>query len=161
MSGAEGIVLLNKRANDPTEPQAVRARAVFALFAQYVRPGSSVDEVRRVITDNDWLREAHLEGVRVMGGKVPVEYPLEDTVFCLHLFPLDAEKKQSPWVMYFRLSGKLRDQDGLAFLRGEKSAGNPKLMEFALCFPASIESSDHVGRIENFSAKGTSVLEEH
>lgn len=158
--GSESIASLNQRANDSIKPQAERASAVFTLFAQHIRPGSSVDAVRRVFTDTTWLREIHLAGVRELAGKVPVEYSLEDTVFCMHLFPAEAEEQWSPWVVYFRLSGQQRDEDGLAFLKGEHLAGNPKLLEFALCIPAPSKANGGVGRVEHFSAQEKAVFDE-
>jgi len=162
----ESVTSLTARANDAASDRADRARAIFALFAHHIRPESSASEVHRVLTDATWLQDTHLYGVRALGGWVPVEMTFEDTVFCIHLLPVEKEKGWSPWVIYFRLSGKLRDEDALAFLRGESVTGNPKLVEFALCYPDARDTThgiraDDPGRrrIERFSRRGIHIYE--
>jgi hypothetical protein len=76
-------------------------------------------------------------------------------VFCLHLFP--DEEGWSDWVIYFRLSGgsgRAADE-ALKFLRGTKGLqGDPKLLEFALCFP------DEESRlIQQFSERGMTIFD--
>jgi hypothetical protein len=155
----ESVADLNVRANNSTAGQGDRARAVFTLFARHIHPESSEAEVHRVLGSPNWLRETHLFSVRILVGKVPVEMTPEDTVFCIHLFPEDAKKVWSPWVMYFRLSGRIQDASANAFLRGDESVEHVRLLEFALCFPARAESPGRLGRMERFSSKGIYVFD--
>ena len=162
----DSIPALNARANDLTNSQAGRAEAVFILFAHYVRPGASAAEMHQVLTDTSWLRETKLYDIRMVGGWIPIEFA--DTVFCIHLFPADKDKGWSPWVIYFRSSGKgveesregIREEQELSFLRGESTEDTPRLLEFALCFPNSKNPHGLPGRIERFSRQGVHVYEE-
>ncbi len=160
LPSGENVAVLNARANSSTNNQAERASAVFTLFAHHIRLGSSAADVHQALTDTAWLQESHLYGVRILGGWIPVEMTFEDTVFCIHLFPDDSAKEWSPWVIYFRLSGQLRDEDALAFLKGESVVGNPKLMELALCFPHSLKPRNLPGRIERYSTNGIHIYNE-
>lgn len=157
----EDIAALNALANNPATAQAERARAVFALFSQHLQPGCSAAEVRRVLTDPTWLKEARLQGFRDSGGQTPIEMTAEDTVFGLHLFPTQAQPRSSPWVIYFRLSGR-HDQDEVArdFLMGESGHGNPRMLEFALCLNYAPGKRELHGRMERVSSKGLHVFEE-
>lgn len=151
---------LNRQANNPANSQAERSRAVFTLFAWHIPPGASAAQVHKVLTDTAWLRETRLFEINWLAGWIPIELNFKDTSFVLHLFPVDAAKESSPWVIYFRLTGKLRQEDALAFLRGETVMGNPKLAEFALCFPNSKSPGHLPGRIESFSKHGLRVFGE-
>jgi hypothetical protein len=145
------IPALNVLANNDTTDRAERARAVFTLFANYVKPGDAPAKVHGILTDARWLEHANLYGVYALDGWIPVETSFEDTVFCLHLFA--DEKGWSNWVIYFRLTGSphWQKEDALAFLRGKSVSGSPKIVEFALCFPGR--------RIERFSARGIYVYD--
>ena len=157
----QSIAELNVRANNPTNSQAGRALAVFTLFRHHIRPGASAPEVHRVLTDTRWLQRTDLYGVYALRGKIPVQMTFEDTVFVIHLFR-ETDENRSPWHIYFRLAGEnLREEDALAFLRGDPTtAGNRKLLEFALCFPHSTKPRNLPGRIEIFTNKGNRVLPE-
>jgi hypothetical protein len=156
----QSIGYLNDVAGNPTGSRDERAKAVFSLFAHYIRPGFAAGEVRRVLTDTNWMGDVNLYGVSALGGWVPLESSLDDTKFCLHLFPVEQDKRWSPWVIYFRLSGHPRsDVDALAFLHGANTIeGDPKLLEFALCFPSASEG--HMGRIERFGRGGIHVYQQ-
>jgi len=156
----ESVTALLARANNPTGNQADRARAVFTLLARHVRPGSSATDVHRVLTDTAWLQQTHLHGFRALAGWIPVEMGSDHTVFRMYLFPADADKQWSPWVIYFRMSGMLRDEDALVFLRGERAIESTRLVEFALCFPHSSKPGNLVGRIERFSREGIHIYDE-
>ena len=160
----ESVASLNIIANDFGRSRADRARAIFTLFAYHMQPGFSAVQVHGVLTDTNWMGDVNLYGVYALGGWVPVEMTFEDTVFCLHLFPVDADKHWSPWVIYFRLSGTTPEgpgrpaEEALAFLHGDTTLrGNPKLVEFALCYPGNQPSVTR--RCERFSSKGIHVYE--
>ena len=158
----EDVAALNALANDPAITPAERARAVFSLFSQHLRPGCSAAEVRRVLTDTAWLQETRLLAFRGSTDQTPVEMTSEDTVFGLHLFPGKVEPRTSPWVIYFRLSGR-HDQDGVAhkFLTGAAAApDSPRMLEFALCLNYSPGTRELHGRMERVSSKGIHIFEE-
>jgi len=147
---------LRRTANDKAAPREKRAEAIFALFAEHLKPPQDAAAVGKVLAGDAWLKDINLYGVYVLGGWIPVAMTFEDTVFCLHLFP-DA-KGHSDWVIYFRLSGgsgRTADE-ALQFLRGTKGLkGDPKLVEFALCFP----DADGTHLIQQFSASGTTMFD--
>jgi len=153
----ESVASLTSRANDSSNSQEIRARAVFTLFARHIQPGSSVSEVHRVLTDTAWLKESDLQGLRILAGWVPVEFTTEDTIFGIALFPMSSASGWSPWVIYLRLSGHIQDEEALKFLRGAPGMEKTKLLEFALCFPSP---PNQTGRIEMYSPKGLRVLHE-
>lgn len=162
LRGDRSIAQLSALANDSANTEAERAGAVFELFAHHVRPGCSAAEFRDVFSNTNWLRDCRLHGVYFLGGWVPVDMRSSDidTVFSLHLFPA-ASDKGALWVIYFRLTGKMREGGARAFLAGEAKAGNPtKLVEFALCFPHSTSPGGLPGHIERFSSRGIHVYSE-
>jgi hypothetical protein len=145
-------------ANDPSATREKRAEAVFALFANHLKPPQGAAEVGKLLSGEKWLKEAKLIGVYVLGGLIPVNCRFEeDTAFVLQLFP---EKKDgNVWPIYFALSGgsERPEREAWKFLRGDKDLkGNPQLLEFALCFPANEDKP--LGRIERFSAGGVAVF---
>src|ERR1700693_3785272 len=139
------VVALNERANNVTTNETEQSLAIFALFANYIKPGQTAAEIHRVLTNAAWLEHTWLYGVYDLAGWMPVEINSEDTVFCLGLFPhkkkwsdwpsasaaphgvMADTEPQTDWVIYFRLSGspRLSKEDALAFLRGAPVAGNP------------------------------------
>ena len=166
LPSGQSVSFLNVLANDSSSSREERARAIFTLFAHHIRPGSSAAEVHAVLTSTNWMASANLYAVTALGGWVPVEYTLEDSVFCMDASPADMDKQWSPWIICLRLSGikpSGRNQEelireALAFLSGDtRLHGNPKLVEFALCFPGQPE----VGRrhIERFCRRGTHVYD--
>ncbi len=167
------VVVLNTQANNTTNNEVERSRAIFALFANYIKPGQTAVEIHRVLIDTAWLEHVSLHGVYILAGWIQMEMNGEDTVFCLGLFPhkkwsdrpsasatpnglLADTEPQSDWAIYFGLSGssQLRKEDALAFLQGAHVDGNPKIVEFALCYPHPTSPGRLPGRIERFSKYG-------
>lgn len=161
----ESVTSLNARANNAAVERDERARAVFTLFAHHIRPGFSGAEVRRVLGNTAWLKDIHLYGVRELAGWSAVPLTSDGTVFTMLLFPVEMNKRWSPWGIVFRLSGKLRDEDALAFLRGERTGGSPEIEEFALVYPVKrnadggLPAGEKRTRIERFSRRGIHVYE--
>jgi hypothetical protein len=139
---------LRQIADDTTADRIKRVEAIFTLFASYLQPPKDVSTVRDALGQANWLKDAKLEGIYTLGGKIPLEWRQGDSVFVLHLFPdRDGYSNQ---VIYFELSGGAgrTADEGLAFLRGGKGLkGNAKLVEFTLCFGDD--------RFERFSDRGT------
>jgi len=140
----ESVAILDARANDQSKSQAERARAVFTLLARHIKVGASANKVHRIFVNTAWLQECRYDCIRILNGWMPIVWPEGTTAYELALFPLQKDSEWGQWHIYFSLSGDLKDEDGLSFLRGEQLPGNPKLYEFALCFPD--------GRIERYSS---------
>jgi hypothetical protein len=162
LAPGSGVANLNAAANNTANSQAERARAVFTLFAHHVRPGFSAKETAGALLDPRWLGESDLSEIVAVGGWLPVEWTANNTAFRVYLFPTQTEKPWSAWVIYFTLSGRLPDHqarskdDALAFLRGEAGLyGDPRLEEFALCFPADPRTKQ--ARVERFGPRGIHV----
>ncbi len=143
-------------ANDRTLDRKARVRAIFSLFASYVRPPANGATMADIMSPATWLVECRLDGVYALGGKIPVEMGITETAFCLRLFP--NLEGWSEWVIYFTLpGGRGRPvSDARDFLAG-KVPGSQELRmnEFALCFPA--EGKARMGRTERFTARGIGV----
>jgi hypothetical protein len=159
LTSAESIAALNTIANNLGNHRAERARAVFKLFANYIKPGQTAAEVHKVLTDTAWLQDTNLHGVYDIAGWVPVELTTEDTVFGLKLFSEATDSNLGPWMIWFRLTGHDRtEKEACAFLRGDMTlVGKPQIVEFALCFPS--ERPLHSGRTERFGRRGIHVYE--
>lgn len=117
---------------------ASRARKIFARFKNHVRIGMPSAAIAKALASSTWLKKTNLYGVYVLGGMVPVNISAPNsTVFCLHLFP--NSKGWSPYVVYFRLSGKsgLTKQQGYAYLGGNLANPAIRLAEFAHYHPPS------------------------
>ena len=186
LPGGQSVASLNLLANNTASNRADRARAIFTLFARHIQPGCTAVEVRKALTDINWLGEAGIGGVWAVGGWIPVEM---NDAFALSLF-VDANG-WSEWVIYMRLScttgrkedevvaflrqhampedelalsiasQRLSTQEALAFLKGGSSlAERPRLQEFALCFPNLSEHHGRKGRIERHGLKGIHVYEQ-
>jgi len=149
---------LRKVADDPQADRAKRVKAVFALFANHLKPPCGPAAAGGVLEDAKWLTTARLYPFHVLGGWVPVEFGGDATVYSLHVFPIKDGWSDS--VIYVRLTGGSgQSADDLrAFLRGGKGLiGNRELVEFALCYPPEPKPNPF-GRIECFGPKGFRVV---
>ncbi|HJZ90907.1 MAG TPA: hypothetical protein VKE40_08545, partial [Gemmataceae bacterium] len=147
---------LRNAADDPKVDRADRAAAVFALFANHLKPPCGSATAGAALGDAGWLASANLYEVRTVMGMIPVEFGGGATVFCLHVLPI--KDGWSDWVIYLRLSGDGRTtDDARKFLRGGLAfERKPELLEFALCYPS--RKGPGTGRIERFGPKGMTVM---
>jgi hypothetical protein len=152
------IAQLNRVADDASLARETRAEAIFSLFANNVKPPGGAVAMSEIFRCNNWLSDTNLEGVYIVTGWVPIDWTFSDTAFCLRLFP--DKEGLSQWTIYFSLSGSCRTaEEARAFLRrAQDLKGNPRLKEFALCFPPEKES-ELLGRIERFSEMGIAVYQ--
>ena len=157
----ESVASLNAVVASSASSPDEKAKAIFTLFAQHIRPGSTAEQVHSVVMDTNWMASAYVYGVGALGGSVPVELTPDDSVFILLLFR--ESRPANPWHICFRLSGKgssgsiRSDEEASAFLRGDTTLqGSPRLLEFALCFP---DATEYHGRIERYGPKGIHVYE--
>ena len=146
-------------ANDASMPRDKRAKAIFSLFANYVKLPQGAAAVGKVLKCEEWRSGCMISGITFHSGpSLPVKMGPRHSVFSLRLFPSGTDSKH--WVIYLRLSGGPNRKDGeaRAFLQGaENLKGDPQLVEFALCFPAAEQY--RMGRIERFSEKGIAVYD--
>jgi len=146
------ISTLNALANDASTNRTVRAKAIFTLFANYVKAGCSAEDIKRVLTDTRWLKKSHVEAIQNLDGWIPLGFTGHETWVCIELFPLKWDPPYDQWLIYFSMTGRGRsDQEAWAFLRGDTTlADSPKMIEFALCFP-------YGKRFERFSTRGIHI----
>ena len=78
---------LRQLANDPKGKRSDRARAVCALFREYIKPGDGLQEVRRALGDAAWLEEARLSYFAYVSGSIPIDFKFEDRTYSLHHSP--------------------------------------------------------------------------
>jgi hypothetical protein len=150
---------LNAIANCASRGRAERAKAVFTLFANYIKPGARASDVHKVLRDTRWVKQASVERINNLGGWVPVDSDNGDeSLFRICLFP--DKDGSSDWEIYLYVSSNSLDGEYCSrFLRGEKLTGDPKIGQFALCFPETKPES--MGRMEQFGPKGIHVYEEN
>jgi hypothetical protein len=134
----QSVDKLNRVANDTTAKRSDRAAAVFALFKQHLKPGDSLQRVRLVLRNTDWVEHSKLYYFAFLSGFIPIDMNFDDRTYSLHLFA--DEKGSSEWVVYFQLAGKSEwgkcAEDGIAFLHGKTgSQGESRIKEFTLCYP--------------------------
>jgi hypothetical protein len=138
---------LRHLADDPSVPPEKRAKAIFTMFARFLRPPQTAASLHRILGKAKWLKKATVYRVWTIRALVPIEMTLESTVFMILPFP--KPKAASDWVLYMRLSGgeERSAKEARAFLQGcKRLKGKPRLDEFALSFPD--------GRVERFTLKG-------
>jgi hypothetical protein len=151
------IAALCKTAEDGQVDRANRAAAVFGLFANHLRAPCGPADAGKVFGEAKWLKDSPLNYIIGVAGLIPVGFGEDTTVYDLYLFP--DQEGRSDWVIYLRLSGSYRSADeARAFLRGEKNLkGDPKLVEFALCYPDPPGEMKY-GRILHFDREGMREL---
>ena len=144
---------LRKTADDPRADRASRAAAVFALFANYMKPRCSATKAGEALGDAKWLTHSDLNQLPGIAGLIPVDFGGDGTVYCLYLF--SDRDGGSDWVIYLRLSGRDHTEDDLrTFLRGGNGLkANVELLQFALCYPGKQRTLE-LGRTERFGPDG-------
>lgn len=144
----QSITELNRIANSQELDTDQRAKAVFALFANFVHAGQaqSLDDV---FIDTGWFVESTLHPYGILGGSLPIGMGDGDsTAFGLFLFP----KSSSGWTVFFRLSGpSLSKEQGWRFFNGESQSLT--IEEFCLRHH-SRPSETRFDYYEHFSKKG-------
>jgi len=139
----QAVASLNAIANDESAAPDKRCRAVFSLFLQFIKPGSTPSEIHRVLTDTRWLAQTNVEGVYVVAGHIPVDCDFEEeTAFVISVLPERVPSSGRPpnlgYYIYFTLAGGARRSEESAFgILAGRAAPDSKavLKEFALCYP--------------------------
>jgi hypothetical protein len=159
----ETVESLNAIAKDSIFPREDRARAVFKLFANYIRPGFTAEEVHKVLTDTSWLQDTNLFCPLLRTGWRPVSGEMPRDHYCsVILFPDEADKPFGGWGIEIIISssGHPLEKEALAFLRGETMLEkNARIIEFALCFPGEQNLGRYRRRFEKFGVRGAHVYQ--
>ena len=151
--------ILCAEASDSTLDRRSRCWSVSQLFASYVRPGFSSQQMHAALPDAKWLEDCSLERIIGVGGAVDFDW-VSGAAFRLRLFP--DNNGWSNWVIDFTLTheeGYSRgNEDALAFLKGTLTNKQVRLAEFDLFYP--IEPSVEGGAIslsERFTPRGVGL----
>lgn len=101
-------------ANDSAYRVSHRRFCVFQLFRRHVPPGENIAEMAVLLDQPRWVSDQDILIVTALGGKIPVKWTFEDTVFVLDVLP----KSEDRWAVYLKISGKV-DRDGfICLIRG-------------------------------------------
>ena len=139
----ETIAALNATANDEAADPDQRCRAVFSLFQQFIKPGSTPSEIHEVLTDTRWLARTNIYGIYTLLGWIPVECQWDkETPFGVQVLPQIKPSTGRPpnlgYCIYFTLAGgESRSEDSaFAILTGRGTSDSKAVLrEFALCYP--------------------------
>lgn len=148
---------LRKVADDPNAKRADREAAVFALFANYMKPPCGSTVAAKALGDANWLTVASIEPV-LFPFHLPVEFESNATVYSLHLFPIKDELNHSS--IYLRLTGGPNQSadDLRAFLRGGKGLKDKReIVKFALCYTGDPKPKGPE-RVELFEPDGLTIM---
>jgi hypothetical protein len=166
VSTKESAAGLCEWANDPARDPEERARSVATLFASFVKPGFSSEQMRSAIPDNRWLQACSVSECGASGGGGLLIYRQTGmSPFILRLFP-DATG-WSDWVIIFNLPdddwphGVRRSEQALAFLSGKEQDKRVRLSEFAIWYPicgSRASPTTQVYLTERFAGKRVGVM---
>lgn len=115
-----------------------RRRAVFELFKRHVSPGLTLGELSDLLDHPAWLDDAHVSVVDRLGGKIPVTWTPQDTIFVLAVFPNLPDGRYAHWAIYLKVSGKVDRESFIRAIRGiavPDAVRTARLLEFGLSPP--------------------------
>jgi hypothetical protein len=98
-------------ANDPSRPASHRALALEQLFRRHVHPDTTLSALAEMLDGAGWLDDGDVTVVTALGGKVPVTWSLDDTVFAIAL-------PGSRGAVYLAVTGRFGAEELAAALRG-------------------------------------------
>ena len=127
-----------KIANSTSYGPDQRRRAVFELFERHVGAGLTLGQLADLLDHPTWLEAADVSVVDRLGGKIPVSWNPQDTVFVLAVFPNLPDGRYAHWAIYLRVSGKVDRDDFVRAIRGEavpNAVRDARLLEFGLSPP--------------------------
>jgi len=148
--------------SDPAASREARCLAVARLFATYVKPGFTSQEMHAALVDLHWLDACELLQRTGSGGQSAVVASGAQSLFMLVLCPDDTGS--SGWVIYFVLPddpwhGARTVEEGRAFLAGDHPNKRLKLVEFAIVYPLCEDTSKAGGVriVERFVKRGVGL----
>jgi len=154
--------VLCREANDSTVERELRCLAVGRLFANYIKPGFTSEEMHTALYDPRWLDACRLAQSTASGGWNPLSSVGGRSLFSLALFPDDTG--WSPWVVWFSLPnsrhGGRTVEEGRAFLTGTHPDKRLKLAEFAIDHRLShqVEKAGGIWLLERIANRGVGIM---
>lgn len=127
-----------KIANSTEYSPDQRRRAVFELFERHVRPGITVGQLADLLDQPTWLDDADVSVVDRLGGKIPVAWNPQDTIFVIAVFPGLPDGRYAHWAIYLRVSGKVDRESFVRAIQGEATSDavrGAKVIEYGLSPP--------------------------
>ena len=158
--------VLCQNANNQALDRRTRCEAVARLFANFVKPGSTSEQMLRAIPDKRWLSVCSVYPYGASGGgSLPVYNGFDYAPFILRLFP--DSTGWSDWVIVFNLPepvaplhGSLSSEEALAFLSGTHPDKRLKLVDFVIQYPICGNSNSPTTEAmvaERFTEKGVGL----
>jgi hypothetical protein len=130
-------------ANDPSYQPFHRAVAVYELFQRHVRKSMTLQQMASLFAGCQWLQDAFVERIELMGGEVPVQIPDGGEGIVIRLSKHSAATDPKVGV-YLALDRRLEPntlRDALMSRATAPSILETRIMDFAL-FPESLPQSD-------------------
>jgi hypothetical protein len=117
--------------NDPRFSDLHRAYCVMQLFKRHVKPGMTLADLGDLLKGAKWLHgHDHIEHFIVLGGFVPVEWPLNASLFSIGLSRQDPDL-----VLFLSIYGEFDSLDLANSLRGDQANPNLVNQKIADCWP--------------------------
>jgi len=118
-------------ANSKSYSKEHRRLAVFLLFKRFISPGITLYELARILDMPGWLTKEDITIVTVQGGKIPVTWSFEDTIFVLTVFPdvQDTNNRYANWAIYLKVAGKIKRDEFIEIIHGKPVSENVKNAE--------------------------------
>jgi hypothetical protein len=157
-SSGPTVAALNTTANNHAANPDERCISVFMLFRQFIKPGSTPQQIHEVLTNTEWLEQTNILGIYFLAGWIPVQWDYRnETPFAVSVLPSIKPPVGTPpnlgYHIYITLSGRARsEKSAFAMLTGQ-SPLDPKarLMEFALCYPDGTIEHISKGGVQKFN----------
>jgi hypothetical protein len=104
-------------------------------------------DLAELLDNPTWLKDEDITLVTIVGGRLPVKWSNEDTIFILHIFPGLPDRYYTHWAIYIKVSGKVEIQSIVDIIRGrpvEQIVAQAKILEIGLVpdDPAPVSDSD-------------------
>ena len=110
-----------------------RAKAISSIFANYIKPGQTISDMRKVIRSDKWLAAAKITESREDEINLFLRQEKDTLIISIALLPDDAG--WSPWNIYLNISGKKNIDDFTAMeylIDNSKKDDVIKIINFAI-----------------------------
>ena len=124
-------------ANDSSFSDTHRRYAVFMLFKRHIKTGISIEEFRKLLGKPSWLTYDDISLIEAVGGEIPMEFTLTDSIFVWNVFPDLPDGRWQHWAIYIKIEGKISREDFYNAISNSDGGASPeiknkRLLEFAL-----------------------------
>jgi hypothetical protein len=151
-------------ANDSGADRDLRRRSVAELFATYIKPGMTSQEIHAALPNTRWLADCRLYNSTASGGGGSLCYrSIEQSLFTLMLFPDDTG--WSPWVIDFAVPDDSlprgeTEEEARAILAGTHPDKRLRLGEFCIYYPlCNMSDKANVTSVsERFTARRVGLI---